>query len=90
MFKFYGIVQVRSVFDDFANLIASMDAAKIIAYKASPESQKKLDYLLLKSKTKKLSDDETIELQNYLLLDNIVSLAKAKAYKLSQNESKYS
>ena len=67
-----------------------MDAAKIIAYKASPESQQKLDYLLLKSKTKKLSDDETIELQNYLLLDNIVSLAKAKAYKLSQNESKHS
>ena len=90
MFKFYGIVQVRSVFDDFANLIASMDAAKIIDYKASPENQKKLDYLLLKSKTKKLSDDETIELQNYLLLDNIVSLAKAKVYKLSQNESKHS
>ena len=78
------MLQIKSAFDDFANYVASMDAAKIIAFKASDENQKRLDFLLVKNRTTRLTEDETKELENFLMLDRIVGLAKAKAYKMIQ------
>ncbi len=78
------MVQVKNPFEDFANLVASMDAARIISYKASETNQKRLDFLLTKNSSTRLTEDETKEMQNFLVLDRIVGLAKAKAYKMMQ------
>ncbi|MEN0006963.1 MAG: hypothetical protein AAF798_22620 [Bacteroidota bacterium] len=70
------------VFDELASLLASMDPEKVIAFSTSPSSQDRLEELLDKNKTEEgLSAEENKEMEQFMLLEHIVSLAKAKALK---------
>jgi len=77
------------VFEELADLLASMDPNKVLAFKTSKKSQSRLEELLEKNKKiKGLSKSEKSEIEQFMLLEHIVSLAKARAIKmLTQNQS---
>lgn len=71
-----------NVYDEIASFMASMDAKKVMAFKPSKENQERLDFLLNKKQESNLNEGETKELEHYLIVNRIVSLAKARALKL--------
>ena len=70
------------VYDEIAVFMASMNPEKVIAFKASPSAQERLDYLLDKQKTSGLTPDERTEIEHYLIINRIIGLAKARAIHL--------
>ncbi len=64
--------------------IAGMDPRKVVNVKPSAAHQKRLDFLLDKQRETPLSDAEKGEVEQYLILNRIVGLAKANAIKLLQ------
>jgi hypothetical protein len=68
-------------FDEVADFIAELNPAKLIALKPSAKVQERLDNLLSKNKEEGLNDDEKLELERYLTLEHLISLAKARARK---------
>jgi hypothetical protein len=68
-----------SIFDEFSGFIAGMNPEKVIAFKASPAHQHRLDSLLEKQRDTTLTAEERSEVEQYLMLNRIVGLAKARA-----------
>ncbi|MEM8524639.1 MAG: hypothetical protein AAGG68_08340 [Bacteroidota bacterium] len=77
------------VFDELADLLAGMNPDKVLAFRTSKTSQLRLQELLEKNKSSKgLSQKETTEIEQFMLLEHIVSLAKARALsKLAQKRN---
>lgn len=77
------------VFDELADLLASMDPDKVLAFRTSKKAQLRLDELLEKNKNPEgLSESEQSEMDQFMLLEHIVSLAKARALKkLAQKQN---
>jgi hypothetical protein len=71
-----------TAYDEIAAFIASMDPRKLIQYQASATLQSRVDTLLEKNREQGLSESEKQELEHYLVLDHLISLAKIRAYKL--------
>ena len=77
------------VFDELADLLASMDPEKVIGFKTSEKSQFRLNALLEKNKQSEgLSSSEQQEMEHFMLLEHIVSLAKARALNLLANKQR--
>jgi hypothetical protein len=70
------------VFDEIAEFMASMDPAKVIAFKASKTRQERLDFLLDKQKETGLPENERLELEYYIIINRIINLAKVRAMTL--------
>ncbi|MEZ0487431.1 hypothetical protein [Fibrella aquatica] len=73
-----------SVFDEVSAFIAGMDPQKVANFKPSRTHQKRLDFLLDKQKDTPLTAEEKSEVEQYLMLNRIVGLAKARAIKMLQ------
>jgi hypothetical protein len=71
-----------SVFDEFSLFVAAMNPEKVLTFKASPVQQRRLDTLLEKQREAILTAEERNEVEQYLMLNRIVGLAKAKAAKM--------
>ncbi len=69
-----------SMYEDIANLIVGMDAAKILAFKSSESNQKRFYFLVEKQREEGLSEAEKSELERFLTMNRMIGLAKAKAY----------
>ena len=65
--------------DEIATFIATMNPEKVAALKASAPYQERLDHLLDKQSQPGLTEEEKKELEQYLVINRIFSLAKAKA-----------
>lgn len=76
------MVAQTSIYDEISAFIASMNPEKIIAFKPSSTNQDRLDVLLDKQKNTSLNLDERTELEHYLIINRIMGLAKAQAFKL--------
>ena len=75
----YGL---SPVFEELADLLASMNPDKVLAFRTSKKSQSRLEELLEKNKHPKgLTQTEQSEVEQFMLLEHIVSLAKARALK---------
>ena len=61
--------------------MADMNPAKVVAFKPSTANQQRLDFLLDKQKEDGLTIDEKSGLERYLVLNRIISFAKARALK---------
>ncbi|MCK6691306.1 MAG: hypothetical protein L6Q97_04315 [Thermoanaerobaculia bacterium] len=73
------------VFEELAQFLASLSPRKVIAFKTSKKSQERVDYLLNKNDATGLSPEENKEMEQYMLIEHIVQLAKSKALlRLSQ------
>ena len=51
----------------------------LIAYQPSKAAKRRVEDLIRKEKTKRLTPEETSELNHYMELDHILTLAKARA-----------
>ncbi len=76
------MTHTKSVYDEIAAFMASMNPQKVVAFKASETNQKRLDFLLDKQSAAKLSLEEKSELEHYLIINRIIGLAKAQALNL--------
>ncbi len=68
-------------FDEIADFIAELNPSKLIALKPSIAVQQRVEDLLLKNREGSLDDKEKQELERYLTLEHLISLAKASARK---------
>ncbi len=73
-----------SVFDEISTFIAGMNPEKVINFTPSPVHQQRLDELLDKQTETLLSADEKSEVEQYLILNRMIGLAKARAIRLLQ------
>ena len=76
------MVQNLSIYDEVATFMASMNPAKVVAFKASEAHQARLDLLLDKQQDEGLTADEKSEIEHFLMLNRIIGLAKARAINL--------
>ncbi|MBL7790927.1 MAG: DUF896 domain-containing protein [Saprospiraceae bacterium] len=71
------VVEYNSVYDELAQFLASLSPRKVLAYKASPKSQMRVNELLEKNKTTGLTEEEEKEMERYMTVEHIVRLANA-------------
>jgi hypothetical protein len=80
-------VNVTKVYDEIVDFIATGTTPEsVINFKLSDTAQDRLDDLVYAHKMGKLTDEEEKELDNFLVLEHIMTLAKARAYKLIPTE----
>jgi hypothetical protein len=70
---------IYSVYDQVADLLATLDPAKVMAMKASDEMQIRFDELAEKSAGNQLTKAEKDELDHYVVLERLIRLAKIRA-----------
>ena len=73
---------ITQAFDDVAVVLARLGPVKIVALHAAPEMSNRVETLVLKKKDGNITFEETLELERYLALDMLISLAKARARQL--------
>jgi hypothetical protein len=59
-----------------------MNPKKVINFKPSASNQQRFDALFIKQKEEMLSLEEKSELEQYLIINRIIGLTKARASKL--------
>lgn len=70
---------VYGVYEQLAEMIARLDAEKVMALKSSAELQKRFDFLVQKHKNSGLSSKEKHELDHFVFIERIFRMAKIKA-----------
>lgn len=75
------MVQLRAL-DEIVDFIANQGPEKVLAFKASEDTKTRVYDLIEKEKTSTLTSEEKSELEYYKVLEHVMRLAKAKAYKL--------
>lgn len=70
---------IYNTYDQLAELIATLDPAKVLALKATEEMQERLEDLIEKSKEGNLERREKDELDHYIVLERLIRLAKIRA-----------
>ena len=69
----------RDIYEEIAEFIAEMNPEKILTFEASIALQERFEELLEKEKASGLSIEEKAELDRYMMVNQLVSLAKARA-----------
>ena len=72
---------IYSAYDQIADLLATVEPAKLMGLQATDAMQKRLEFLIEKSKSGAISNEEKDELDHYLVLERLVRLAKIRAYR---------
>jgi len=75
-------MSVVEAFDFFAATIAELNPSQVVKLKAPTSMAERVEILVKKKKDGVLNPEEITELDRYLALDLIISLAKARAIKL--------
>lgn len=70
---------IYSVYDQVADLLATLDPAKVLSMKASDDMQGRFDVLAQKSADGQLTKREKDELDHYIVLERLMRLAKIRA-----------
>ncbi len=65
--------------DQIANFIADAMPERILSFKFSASVQQRIEILVNRKKEGKITNTEREELERYLLYDNLIGLAKARA-----------
>ena len=65
--------------DQIANFIAEAMPERILSFKFSASVQQRIETLVNRKKEGKINNSEREELERYLLYDNLIGLAKARA-----------
>ena len=73
---------VYNVYDQIAELIATLNPTKVMGLKADGELQARFENLVRKSKDSQLDVQEKDELDHYIVLERLIRLAKIRS---SQN-----
>lgn len=70
---------ITQAFDNVADMLARLDPEKVLALYAPPEVSERVEELVSKKKEGMITSEETLELERYLALDLLISMAKARA-----------
>lgn len=70
---------IYSMYDQVADLMASLAPEKVLKLKASAEMQARFEMLVDKSKDGQLTHQEKDELDHYVVLERLMRLAKIRA-----------
>ena len=73
---------LTEAFGNVADAIAHLDPDKLLEIKAAPELSVRVEELTWKKKDGTITDAEALELERFLALDMLISMAKARARKL--------
>jgi len=74
---------ITKAYDEIINFIAEgTTPQKVISFRPSEETQQRAEELLDKEKKQSLTIDEKSELDNFMMLEHIMRMAKARAYQL--------
>ena len=74
-----AIAEPVLAFEEIAQFLASLSPNKVLAFKTSKKSQARVRYLIEKNKTQGLDADETREMEQHMLVEHMVQMAKAKS-----------
>jgi flagellar biosynthesis component FlhA len=74
-----------TIYDEIADFLASLSPDKVLAYHLSDNVKKRLNSLLDKQQVETLTEVERREVEHHLVINNIISLAKARARNLVAN-----
>jgi hypothetical protein len=67
------------IYDDLLEVLSeSTDAERVLAFRLSPDRQARLDELLEKNRQGRLSEDESLELDEFEHIEHLVRLLKAR------------
>jgi len=72
----------RTIYDEIAEFMASLSADKVLAYRVPASMKLRLSELLEKQQTTDLTEEERREVEHHLVINNIISLAKARAKRM--------
>lgn len=75
-------MSVAEAFGDFAEVLAAMAPEKVTELRAPMAMSERVEELVNKKKTDQLTEEEATELERYLSLDLLITLAKARAKKM--------
>ncbi len=68
--------------DEIVEFIAGENPKRVLEFKASEATRKRVFSLIEKSKAGQLNAEEQSELDHYLVLEHLLRLAKIRAYQL--------
>ncbi|MBC7775699.1 MAG: hypothetical protein H7246_09705 [Phycisphaerae bacterium] len=71
-----------TIYDEIAELLANLSAEKVLSYKISDGMKVRLNELLEKQQANELTEVERREVEHHLVINNIISLAKARARRM--------
>jgi len=74
------------ILDELAEMLAKANPRQVLNFKPAPQNLKELEDLLLKKSAGQPTHVEERELDKYVLIENVLGLAKARAYQILQNE----
>ena len=80
------VLEYNSVYDELAHFLASLSPRRVLAYKASPKAQARVNDLMDKNSTVGLTTEENAEMERHMTVEHIVRLAKAKALQRLNNK----
>lgn len=66
-------------YDEIIDFMADCNPQRVSKFTASEETKARVGYLIAQSKTTSLTDEETHELDSYMLLEHLMRMAKARA-----------
>ncbi|WP_434684211.1 hypothetical protein [Pseudanabaena minima] len=76
-------IKIIKVYEEIIDFIASGTTPQsVIDFRLSEIAQERLEDLIYSSKNNELTTEDKRELDHYLTLEHIMTLAKAKAHKL--------
>ena len=73
-------MQPDKAYDEVIEFIASSNPQNVIALRSSNEAKARVADLIFREKTEGLREDEKSELDQYLQIEHLMRLAKARAY----------
>lgn len=79
------MITSSTAIDEIVHFIASENPARVLAFKASETTHKRVFELIERSKAAQLPEKEQAELDHYLTLEHLMRLAKIRAYQMLQS-----
>ncbi len=70
---------VNQAFGDIAEVLAGLAPERVVEIKASADISQRVEVLVNRKKDGMITYDETLELERFLALNMLISLAKARA-----------
>lgn len=77
-------MEALKAYEEVAELIASVNPAKVLAFRPSEESRQRVSELIELEKNDGISAEEKSELDYYMQLEHLMRMAKILAHKFSQ------
>lgn len=77
-------MQALKAYEEVAEFIASVNPAKVLAFRPSEETKQRVSDLIEREKTNEISAEEKSELDYYMQLEHLMRMAKILARKNTQ------